>query len=157
MRPKKVLKTYIYERDEKKCYFCEKPLAFHQISLDHYLPKSKGGTDDVFNIVLSCKKCNKYKKSTVPKDYKDVILALFKQAVKDRKITVSRLKLQEIEGYIEEVHKIEEILDCVVFQSDNKRFYVKNNKITKLVAIGNYERERLQVRGVGNKKMSRIY
>lgn len=34
-------KLYIYNRDNKECYFCKKPLEFNQITFDHYLPKSK--------------------------------------------------------------------------------------------------------------------
>ncbi|SET59539.1 HNH endonuclease [Natronincola peptidivorans] len=139
MRPKKINKSYIYERDERKCYFCEKPLPFQQTSLDHYLPKSRGGPNDIYNIVLSCKRCNKYKKSAVPKDYEEVIIALFKQGVKDRKIIAVNIKLQKILEDIEAIHRIEEIGDYVVFQSNNKRVYVKHNKIVKLVVIGNYE------------------
>jgi len=82
MRRKRIDKKYIYERDKGICTFCGRELLLRQISLDHYLPKSKGGPDDIFNLVLSCKKCNEYKKSRIPPDYKDKIIELFKKVLR---------------------------------------------------------------------------
>jgi 5-methylcytosine-specific restriction endonuclease McrA len=40
------------------CYYCEKSLTFKTATVDHLTPKSKGGDNDEFNLVLACKKCN---------------------------------------------------------------------------------------------------
>ena len=72
-------KTYIYERDGRKCFYCKKDLKYRQVTLDHYLPKSKGGKEEIYNLVLCCRKCNKLKGNRIPKDYKKMILKLFKR------------------------------------------------------------------------------
>ena len=45
------------------CYYCNKPLAEYHI--DHKIPVSKGGTNDIENIAISCPSCNlsKYNKT----------------------------------------------------------------------------------------------
>lgn len=137
MHYKKTIKKYVYERDNHKCFFCNKELLFKQVSLDHYLPKSKGGPDNVCNIILSCKKCNKYKKNTIPNDYKEVMIDLFKKAVEDKIILTAgiRLKQKDLENISRDIYRIEHIGEYIVFQSNIYRLYVKNDKLYKIVDI----------------------
>ncbi|SKC88460.1 HNH endonuclease [Maledivibacter halophilus] len=134
---KKENKKYIYIRDCGMCYFCGKKLLFKQMSLDHYFPKSKGGPDDIFNLVCSCRKCNKYKKSFVPDDYKEVMVYLFKKAVKDGKISKAgvKLKKKDLASIASTIFKIEDIGKYTVFQSNTHRLYIKDNKIYKVANI----------------------
>ena len=51
-----------------KCEYCEKPLlTFH---LDHKLPLSRGGRNDVCNIALSCPRCNCSKKAQTDEEFR---------------------------------------------------------------------------------------
>jgi CRISPR/Cas system Type II protein with McrA/HNH and RuvC-like nuclease domain len=124
-------KLYIYNRDKRECYFCKKPLELDQITLDHYFPRSKKGTMDIFNLVISCKKCNKQKSSKVPEDYKDIILELFLRAVRDNRIKGCNLKMPQraLREELLKVNKFEAITDQFIFQSDEKRYYIKNNQL----------------------------
>lgn len=137
MKHKRSDKRYIFIRDGGTCHFCGKGLLFKQVSIDHYLPKSKGGPDDIFNLVCSCRRCNKNKRSSVPEDYKEVMLNLFKRAVKNGKINPAGIKIkrEELINLTDEVLKIEDIGDYTVFQSLTQRFYVKDNKIYKIVRV----------------------
>lgn len=130
-------KLYIYKRDNGECYFCKKPLELNQSTLDHYLPKSKKGTMDVFNLVICCKKCNKLKGNKIPEDYKDIILELFLSAVRDDKIRGCNLKIphKELKAELLKVNKFEDITDHFIFQSNEKRFYIKNNKVFKFIYV----------------------
>lgn len=56
----------LYRLYRGKCQYCLEAIPYKEATKDHYLPKSKGGTDDDFNIVLACKKCNQIKDSTFP-------------------------------------------------------------------------------------------
>lgn len=134
MNIRNIDKIYIYERDNRRCFYCNKYLKFKQITLDHYLPKSYGGTQDVYNLVVCCKKCNKLKGSFVPKDYEDTIINLFKRAVSDRKIRGKGIDVDIRE--LMKVDRIELITDCFVFQSPTMRFYVRENKVEKMVYLG---------------------
>jgi CRISPR/Cas system Type II protein with McrA/HNH and RuvC-like nuclease domain len=134
MDQKKIEKQYVYIREQGKCYFCGKEVLLKKVSLDHYLPKSAGGPNDSFNLVLSCKRCNKLKKSTIPKDYGEVLLRLFQKAVRDEKIIGSGLKMkhQELIELANHVYGMETIGEYTMFQSKTHRFYVKHNKIMKV-------------------------
>ncbi|RKD32105.1 HNH endonuclease [Thermohalobacter berrensis] len=138
MKPRNRDKLYIYNRDNKECFFCGKKLKFKQITLDHLLPLSKGGTNDIFNLVTSCKKCNKIKGNSILKGIDKIILELFMQAVKDNKIIGKGLNIDNntLKEQLLEIDRIEDITDKFIFQSDNMRFYVKNNKVVKVVYLG---------------------
>ena len=51
-------KRTIYERDKGICQYTGKKLSFASASLDHVLPKSKGGKDTFENLVLCEAKTN---------------------------------------------------------------------------------------------------
>lgn len=130
-------KQYIYTRDNEKCYYCGKNLKLNKITLDHFLPKSKKGTTDVFNLVTCCKFCNKLKSNKIPENYKYTILNFFIKAVEDNRILGSGLRIsqKELKEELLKVNKIEGLTDNFIFQSPSKRFYVKNNRVFKIVQL----------------------
>jgi CRISPR/Cas system Type II protein with McrA/HNH and RuvC-like nuclease domain len=130
----KKTKKYIFIRDEGKCFHCGKKLEINQVNIDHYQPKSKGGVDDYFNLVLSCKKCNKYKGTTIPKDYRGIQIKFLKKAVKDRKImsSISKMKYNQLVELVEVINDIKMINNQIVFVSKDNYFFIKNNNIYKI-------------------------
>ena len=48
------------------CYYCNRTLNKYNITLDHYIPKSKGGSDDFSNLVSCCGDCNNKKGDKMP-------------------------------------------------------------------------------------------
>lgn len=48
------------------CEYCLKDLAMEDVSFDHYIPASKGGSNHFSNINISCEKCNNLKKNIHP-------------------------------------------------------------------------------------------
>ena len=57
-RKPKFSRTNIYRRDRQICQFCGKKFPTEELSLDHIVPKSKGGQMTWTNIVLACTSCN---------------------------------------------------------------------------------------------------
>lgn len=51
----------ILERDAYTCQYCEKRYDRSNLTLDHVIPKSKGGKSTWLNIVTACKLCNQKK------------------------------------------------------------------------------------------------
>jgi len=51
-------KTLIVDRLGETCAYCGKPAG----TIDHIVPRSKGGSDEDFNVVSCCKSCNSGKK-----------------------------------------------------------------------------------------------
>jgi hypothetical protein len=56
-------KEKIFERDDYKCVYC---LSDDNLTLDHMLPITRGGSDSVSNLVTACKKCNFKKNNKTP-------------------------------------------------------------------------------------------
>lgn len=60
-RKPKFSRTNIYRRDRNTCQFCGKKFPTDELTLDHVMPKSKGGQMVWENIVLACASCNNKK------------------------------------------------------------------------------------------------
>lgn len=133
MKPRNKEKLYIYYRENQKCFYCKKSLSFNQISIDHFYPLSKGGTDDVFNIVCSCKKCNRKKENSVLKKSDEIILELFKKAVNDNMIIGDNLDIDNkyLRQLLSDVNKVKIISNQFIFESREYRFYISNNRVVK--------------------------
>ncbi|EOD00193.1 HNH endonuclease [Caldisalinibacter kiritimatiensis] len=136
-------KLYIYYRDNKSCFYCGKSLKFKQITLDHFIPLSKGGTSDIFNVVTCCKKCNKLKADKMPGNYEDTILNLFLKTVDDDMIIGKGINIsnKELKEELLKVDRLEDLSDQFIFQNSTMRFYIKDNYVIKIVYLGGYENE----------------
>lgn len=51
----------VLNRDAWTCTACGKPLQDADATVDHVVPKSKGGTDADWNLRSLCRKCNSEK------------------------------------------------------------------------------------------------
>ena len=58
----------IFLRDNYSCVYCEKQLSTEELSVDHVLPKSRGGKDTWDNLVTACKTCNCAKGDRTPEE-----------------------------------------------------------------------------------------
>lgn len=66
----KVNRTRIYKRDNHECAYCG---SKKQLTLDHIIPKSRGGGNDWNNLVTCCFKCNLKKGNKTPEEAKMVL------------------------------------------------------------------------------------
>lgn len=48
----------VFKRDKFTCQYCGRAAPDVMLHVDHIHPQSKGGTDDLLNLVTSCKDCN---------------------------------------------------------------------------------------------------
>lgn len=55
LRNNKPTRSAIYARDGHKCQYCG---ATRKLTIDHVIPKSRGGSDDWDNLVVACSSCN---------------------------------------------------------------------------------------------------
>jgi 5-methylcytosine-specific restriction endonuclease McrA len=53
----------------QECYYCCVPLSLDTSTIDHIVPKSKGGSNDINNYCLCCYQCNQKKRTMSAKDY----------------------------------------------------------------------------------------
>lgn len=56
----------VLERDRNTCQYCS--LKREQLTLDHVIPRSRGGGDSWENLVAACVRCNVKKGNRTPKE-----------------------------------------------------------------------------------------
>jgi len=56
----------VYDAYKHRCVYCLETIPYHRATKDHAYPKSKGGTNHDFNLVLACKECNNDKDDQYP-------------------------------------------------------------------------------------------
>ena len=59
----------IFESWEWKCAYCDKELDTKSATIDHIVPKFKGGHNVKSNMICSCSKCNRSKGSVLLEDW----------------------------------------------------------------------------------------
>jgi len=55
-------------RDHGKCQYCANNFALSELTLDHVVPRSRGGKNTWTNLVACCKKCNQAKRDRTPEE-----------------------------------------------------------------------------------------
>lgn len=61
-------KANILARDNFECQYCSLELKTSEATLDHVLPRSRGGRTSWTNIVTCCKNCNRKKGGKTPEE-----------------------------------------------------------------------------------------
>ncbi|HOV74571.1 MAG TPA: HNH endonuclease [Candidatus Hydrogenedentes bacterium] len=58
----------IFERDKNTCQYCGRRVAKAELTIDHVVPRSRGGYDCWENLVLACMACNVRKANRTPEE-----------------------------------------------------------------------------------------
>lgn len=58
----------VFLRDEHCCQYCYRKFSSHKLSLDHVVPRSRGGQTTWDNVVCACLKCNVRKGGRTPQE-----------------------------------------------------------------------------------------
>ena len=58
----------IYWRDQYTCQYCSEEFRYRELSLDHVIPKSRGGGRGWLNLVTCCHTCNQKKGNKTPSE-----------------------------------------------------------------------------------------
>lgn len=60
----------VWIRDKGACQYCGRTVLLRQFTLDHVLPRSRGGKTEWGNIVAACDPCNQKKEARTPQEAK---------------------------------------------------------------------------------------
>ena len=80
----------IFARDGNRCQYCGKRCSTSELSLDHVIPRSRGGVASWSNIVCACLKCNVRKGGRTPRE---AGMTLVREPVEPRTSPVLGIKL----------------------------------------------------------------
>ena len=58
----------IFERDNNTCQYCGRRKRKDNLTIDHVIPKSRGGGEQWDNLVLACLDCNARKRNKAPEE-----------------------------------------------------------------------------------------
>ena len=61
------IRNYLLEKHGRKCFYCGK--AVSNFEVEHMLPKSKGGSNRIDNLTLSCHDCNQKKDTLTAEEF----------------------------------------------------------------------------------------
>jgi len=80
----------IFARDANRCQYCGKRFPTSELSLDHVIPRSRGGQTSWENLVCACVACNVQKGGRTPRE---AGLKLVRRPIKPRKCPLLAVKL----------------------------------------------------------------
>jgi 5-methylcytosine-specific restriction endonuclease McrA len=80
----------IFARDNNQCQYCGKKYPTSELSLDHIVPRSRGGRSTWENVVCACVGCNVKKGGRTPKE---AHLRLIRKPEKPKRSPMLNLKL----------------------------------------------------------------
>ncbi len=56
------VREYVLSRDNQQCRGCGKQGSKANLQIDHIIPVSRGGSNDISNLQTLCRKCNQKKR-----------------------------------------------------------------------------------------------
>ena len=74
------VRNYLLEKHNRKCFYCEKAVSSFEV--EHMLPKSRGGSNRIDNLTLSCHDCNEKKGTLTAEEFIQQTLSTKKAATK---------------------------------------------------------------------------
>ena len=74
------IRNYLLEKHKRKCFYCDK--AVSDFEVEHMFPKSRGGSNSIDNLTLSCHDCNEKKGTLTAEEFIQQTLSAKKAAVK---------------------------------------------------------------------------
>lgn len=155
------IKELVRQRADFKCEFCgvSEVDTAGKLTIDHYLPISKSGTDDFSNLVYCCVKCNNFKYNYSPvlatdiplfnprtEEYKNHFISLqsgiLQVITSIGRFTINRLKLNrklliqyrlKQQKYKQNINIGKELQELITLQAELQKklteFYTINQKL----------------------------
>ena len=61
----------VFAETQYRCAYCGQKLTEETRTIDHIIPKKRGGTDSIDNLVSACTICNNAKGEKTPDEYRE--------------------------------------------------------------------------------------
>jgi hypothetical protein len=139
----KSIRFEVLKRDSFKCQYCGASAPDVLLHIDHINPVSKGGDNNIFNLVTSCESCNLGKKNKLLTDKSSI-------SKQKKQLEEMQLKYEQLEMLLEwrenlmdfESKKLKKLIDYVnnFLENDNKILSETGEKILeRLLKKYNFE------------------
>jgi len=87
----KLNRRNLFARDDNRCQYCGRRHPTSELSLDHVVPRARGGRTSWTNIVCACTSCNKRKGGRTPRE---AHMKLIRPSTEPRRSPVIHMKLR---------------------------------------------------------------
>ena len=129
----KTTRFEVFKRDKFTCQYCGASAPEVILEIDHIKPVSKGGTDDILNLVTSCRDCNRGKTNRQLSDNSAVLMQ--KRQLDD---------IQERRGQLEMMVKWRDSLEQEMeIEVDSIECYFQNHTKWTFTVVGRNNIKRL--------------
>ena len=116
----KSVRFEVFKRDSFKCQYCGKSAPDVVLEVDHIIPVSKGGDNDISNLITACFDCNRGKRDKKLTDKQSIKL----QKEELDKLNAKREQLEMIAKWRKELlNLMNESIDKIV-EIINQEFYL---------------------------------
>lgn len=112
------IRSYLFKKYNGQCVYCGAKAE----EIEHIVPKSKGGTDSLYNLVIACKKCNKLKGKLSLKEFGKTMNKDFSH-LKPKKLPKDASIVQLARNYM-----VKEITKLVSNTTTHDSWMTKNNR-----------------------------
>lgn len=69
----KIDRQAVYNKYGGRCAYCGRKIEYKDMQIDHMIPQRIGGTDEMSNLMPSCRLCNHYKRANNLEGFRDAI------------------------------------------------------------------------------------
>lgn len=64
------LRMDVFRRDAMACAYCRRKINLSDAHIDHVVPLSQGGSNDLSNLATACRDCNLSKGARTPEEWR---------------------------------------------------------------------------------------
>lgn len=72
----KEIRKSVYDKYDGHCAYCGDEIEYKDMQVDHFVPQRLGGTDDIDNLMPSCRLCNHYKRGNKIETFRNSIATI---------------------------------------------------------------------------------
>jgi 5-methylcytosine-specific restriction endonuclease McrA len=69
----KIDRKKVFKKYDGQCAYCGCSISIKSFNVDHLIPIQKGGSDEMENLMPSCRSCNSWKAAWLIEDFRNVI------------------------------------------------------------------------------------
>lgn len=92
----------VFNKTKGFCYYCGEKMELNDFHIEHLKPKSKGGTNDISNLVPSCCVCNLHKGELTIEEFRNKLATLHSKNSKIKLfVKYNKVKFEKIKFYFE--------------------------------------------------------
>jgi len=120
----------VFKRDDFTCQYCGRKSPEVILEVDHITPRSKGGSDDIGNLITSCRECNRGKSnirliSEIPTPDPN------KRSIAFHKLCEIGMKITENENELKRLYLRQKEAEINCFKADVEITQYKINTLTE--------------------------